>query len=139
MGMNSRMILITGIDNKYIWKKAGKSNYQRDWRLLQVRSADLEAARDCVIRACESSWWECLSGSRPFFWRWPLDCVESARDGHPNYVKDNLPMCILKQNSPDAGSFEKVKNKLAKVLSRGYISLSSEIKSLTHFFPVPKT
>ena len=48
-------------------------------------------------------------------------------------------MCIQKQNYPDAGSFEKVKKKLAKVLSRGYISLSSEVKSLTHFFPVPKT
>ena len=48
-------------------------------------------------------------------------------------------MCIQKQNYPDAGSFEKVKKKLTKVLSRGYISLSSEVKSLAHFFPVPKT
>ena len=47
--------------------------------------------------------------------------------------------CVYKKNYPDAGSFEKVKKKLAKVLSWEYISLSGEVKSLTHFFPVPKT
>ena len=52
--MNSRRILITQVDNKYIRKGAGQSNYQRDWKVLQDRSADLEAIRDCVERACGS-------------------------------------------------------------------------------------
>ena len=63
----------------------------------------------------------------------------TARDGRHNYVKGDLPVCIQKQQSPDAGSFKMVKKKLAKVLSRGYISLNSKVKSLTHFSPIPKT
>ena len=78
--MNSRRKLITWLDgeNKYVWKRVGKLNYQRDWKLLQDRSSDLKAARDCVKRACGSLWWEWHSGSRPFFWRWPPDCVISS-------------------------------------------------------------
>ena len=136
-----RRKLITWLDgkHKYVWKRVGKLNYQRDWKLLQDRLSDLKAARDCVKRACGSSWWEWHSGSRPVFWRWPPDCVISAKDGRPNYIKDNLPVCLQKQHSPESGSFQKVKKKQSKVLAWGYISLSSEVKSLTHFFPVPKT
>ena len=63
----------------------------------------------------------------------------SVRDGHPNYIKGSLPVCLQKQHSSESGSFEKAKKKLTKVLARGYIRLSSEVKSLTHFFPVPNT
>ena len=63
----------------------------------------------------------------------------TAKNTRHNYVKGDLPVCIQKQNSSDAGSFKKVKKKRVKVLSRGYISLNSKVKSLTHFFPVPKT
>ena len=50
-----------------------------------------------------------------------------------------MSVCLQKQHSPESGSFQKVKTKLSKVLARGYIMLSSEVKSFTHFFPVPKT
>ena len=62
----------------------------------------------------------------------------TARDGHRNYVKSNLPSSKQKQSSPEASSFKKVKKKLKRVLDRRYITLVDEVRSLTHFFPVPK-
>ena len=50
-----------------------------------------------------------------------------------------MSVCLQKQHSPESGSFQKVKTKLSKVLARGYIMLSSEVKSFIQFFPVPKT
>ena len=68
----------------------------------------------------------------------------SARDGHPNYVKGDLPEYEQKKNnSPEVSSFKKAKKKVKKevkkVLAREYISLNGKIKSLTHFLPVFKT
>lgn len=75
--------------------------------------------RDFVEQACNISWWKGLSGSRPFVWRWPSDCVMTTRDGRHNYVKGGFSVCIQIQNFPGASSFKKIKKKLAKVLSRG--------------------
>ena len=63
----------------------------------------------------------------------------SARDGRPNFIKNELSECRQKQSSPDVATFQKVRKKLKKVLDRGYVNLVDEVKSLTHFFPVPKT
>ena len=49
--MNSRRKLITWVDNKYVWKISGETNYSREWKLLYIRSADLKADRDCMARA----------------------------------------------------------------------------------------
>ena len=89
-------------------------------------------------RACHSSWSECTSGSRPFFWRRPKSCWESNRDKWINYIKDKLPSNSIAQGMPEPEFCERVKGKLKKVLKRGYIKLDYNIKSLTHYFPVPK-
>ena len=65
--------------------------------------------------------------------------MATARDGRPNYVKSELPNSMYKQSSPDISSIKKVKKKLKKVLDRRYINLVDKVKSLTHFFSVPKT
>ena len=65
--------------------------------------------------------------------------MATARDGRPNYVESELPNSMYKQSSPDISSIKKVKKKLKKVLDRRYITLVDTVKSLTHFFSVPKT
>ena len=63
----------------------------------------------------------------------------TARDGHRNYVKSNLPSSKQKQSSTEASSFKKVKKKLKRVLDRRYITLVDDVRFLTHFFLIPKT
>ena len=41
---------------KYQWSKSGKQQYIRELLLLQKYSVDIVAAKDCVVRACLSSW-----------------------------------------------------------------------------------
>ena len=104
--------LVSLEDGRYRWKQLGKEQYQLERLALFSDSLHVEAARDCIGRACGCSWWEWLAGSRPFFWRWPSNCVVTARDGRPNYIKGDLPECLQKQNAPEASSFKKVKKKL---------------------------
>ena len=54
-------------------------------------------------------------------------------------MKSELTNSRQKQNSPGTTPIKKVKKKLKKVLDRGYINLVDKIKSLAHFFQVPKT
>ena len=59
---------------KYQWSMSGKQQYIHELLLLQKSSVDIVAAKDCVVRACLSSWWDWNGGSRPFYWRWPERC-----------------------------------------------------------------
>ena len=104
-----KQTLVSFEDGKYRWKELGKEKYQQDRLALFPNGLDVEVARDCIERACSCSWWEWLAGSRPFFWRWPPNCVVIARDGRPNYTKGDLSECLQKQNTPEAHSFKKVK------------------------------
>ena len=62
--------LVVLVDGKWKWRKGGRLCYCQAWILsLSSRLEDVEGARDCIQRACDSSWWEWLAGSRPFFWR----------------------------------------------------------------------
>ena len=73
--------LVTLVDGKWKWKEGGRLGYSQAWdSSMSFRLVDVEAARDCIQRACDSSWWEWLAGSRPFFWRWPSNFLATARD-----------------------------------------------------------
>ena len=99
---------------------------------------DLGAAKDCVERACCSSWWDWLGSLRPFLWRWPQSCWKSSRDGRKNYVKGELPNDLSPPLPPNKEFLEQVKKKLNKVKDREYVRMGVDVKSLTHYFPVPK-
>ena len=51
----------------YQWKKGGLAKYRREMKQKLKFVKDLEAARDCVRRACVCTWWDWCGGSRPFF------------------------------------------------------------------------
>lgn len=85
-----------------------------------------------------ADWWEWRGGSRLFFWRWPISQRLVARDGYPAYIKGSLPQNRKPQRKEaDPGIRSKIKEKLANVRGKGYIS-QGRVESLTRFFAVPK-
>ena len=57
---------------QYQWKGNGKEKFAKSAAFRERKFAlDYEAGRDCADRALGSDWWEWLSGSRLFHWRWP--------------------------------------------------------------------
>ena len=51
--------LVTLVDGKWKWKEGDKLSYNDAWASsLSSRLLDVGAARDCIQRACGSSWWE---------------------------------------------------------------------------------
>jgi hypothetical protein len=63
---------------RYVWSAGQRRRYRSHWKNIREANIindsgrnDMEAAKDCINRAAESSLWEWLDGSRPFHWRWP--------------------------------------------------------------------
>ena len=56
------------------WKGGGLKKYRRELGVNLGWKEDVLAAKDCIVRACTSTWWDWVIESRPFFWRWPVDC-----------------------------------------------------------------
>ena len=123
----------------YQWKKGGRAKYRREMKQKLKFVKDLEAARDCVRRACVCTWWDWCGGSRPFFWRWPKEDWVSIRDGRKNFVRETLPLNSVPQTPTSSEFVSRVKEKLKVVREKGYITSQQKVKSLTHFFPVAKT
>ena len=99
---------------------------------------DLVVGRDCITRACNSSFWEWLDGSTCFFWRWPLGISVGVRDGIPIFIQGRLPTWKKKQLLPPKSYMaDKMKEKLVKVLGRRYI-VDGKVLSLISCFAVPK-
>jgi hypothetical protein len=97
-----------------------------------------EIALECIQRACNSSWWNWDSGSRPFFWRWPDDYHKEIRDGVKGWYSGGELSWKRKQRGP--GSVELipiVHDKLATIRDKGYVEVGP-IWSLMPFFNVPK-
>jgi hypothetical protein len=100
---------------------------------------DLDAGIDCIKYATQCTWWEWLGGSRLFFWRWPNEFKNMARDG--------IPVCWLPDKQPtskrpqppvhDKEVRKQMTAKLQKVRRRGYVR-SGFVRSLIRFFAVPK-
>ena len=77
--------------------------------------------------------------SRPFYRKWPERCRNVIRDCRPKYVIGTLLSRIQAQRPPNAEFLVKVKEKVDKVIDRGYITPCDKVKSLTLFFPISKT
>jgi len=73
--------------NKYQWKSKGKAAYIRFYSYIRkVAHSDWEAARECIYRTSHSTWWEWDQVSRPFFWRWSKEYLDTIRDGIPPWI-----------------------------------------------------
>lgn len=94
---------------------------------------------DAIRRALGGSFWEWSAGSTVIFWRWPRCLWKELRDGVAIWFrKRELPKYWRQQHWPkEAAEKTKLKEKLAKVVERGYITRGF-VRSLTGFFAVPK-
>jgi len=127
---------------KYQWDNttgSGRQNF-RTWHSQKYRKcADYSAGRDCLCRAAHSSWWEWTAGSRPMFWRWPLDSQADMRDGMMVFFICKEPRYLKRQQKHrDPHTKKLVEEKLQKVIDRGYLDNDQVIVSLTSYFPVEK-
>ena len=120
--------------------------YGNSWQALMTVgngssefSLDLNAGRDAIARAANSSWWNWDDGSTLYFWRWPSHLRTFIRDGSPLFIDwSAMPNYKRKQQWPsDESSRCKLESKLRKVMKRRYIK-DGYVKSLTGFFAVPK-
>ena len=99
---------------------------------------DLIVGCDCILKSTLADWWEWRGGSSLFFWRWPLEVRNIARDGHPIWVQDTLPRYRRPQRKEqDPTLCDQIRLKLENVISKGYIG-KGEVVSLTSYFAVPK-
>ena len=125
----------------YSWSKNGQHEYRREYHRKRDNAtigSSWEPAIECILRADASDWWEWLGGSRLFFWRWPPEDVEWARDGQPHYLMGELPTFTKPQKKPKTDNeLRLMRQKVVKVRKRGYIE-AAEVLSLSHMFPVPK-
>jgi hypothetical protein len=101
---------------------------QRDW----------DAGMDCLRRSRGSNWWEWSDGSRPYYWRWPIEYREIIRDGLPIWELDTLPTWLVPQRGEKVPYMHAaVRAKLIVVRGRRYI-IPGTVRSLTFLFAVPK-
>ena len=126
-----------------------RSLYGRQWWLLFACSTkksdlrnelikDLEVGSDGISRIVGGSWWEWTKGSTPLFWRWPLPIRRQVRDGVKVFVQGKLPQYRRRQRvNSDPVKLQQVKEKLVKVVERGYFK-PTYVKSLINYFDVPK-
>lgn len=79
---------------------------------------DLEAGKDCLRRCADTNFWDWTGGSRLFFWCWPAELREWARDGHPIYLDmDALPRYTRAQpREHNVAVKAKVKEKLDRFI-----------------------
>lgn len=105
---------------------------------LPEQELDLDAGRDCLSRVTAADFWEWSGGSRLFFWRWPKEVRQWARDGHPAYLVATPPRYTKPRPiecNPNIQS--KVKDKLEKFIKRGYLA-KGQVSCLIGYFTVPK-
>jgi hypothetical protein len=114
-----------------------------EWRNGRTRSlkvqADVEAIAEIIWRAAGNNWWDYASGSRLHFFRFPKRYRLLARDGVPNFFMKPGPTQRLPQPQPTPEATEVLKEKMAKMIVRKYITQpTSKLLSLIKYFAVPK-
>jgi hypothetical protein len=87
---------------------------------LVVTAKTHEAACDCLWRASQASWWGWDGGSRPFFWCWPEDYQEKARNGIKVWLTAHLEPWKWRQQKPvDDKTFGLIRAKLDVICEKG--------------------
>jgi len=110
-------------------------NHLKNPRLVQ------EIVDQIKIHVSAASWWNWDGGSTLFFWRWPVQYMSDALHGTPPmFVSD--PPNYWKPQPPykDPVNKARVKEKLEKVIDRGYLKSAGdrEVLSLMFVFDVEK-
>ena len=89
-----------------------------------------------------ASWWNWDGGSTLFFWRWPIQYMSEALYGiKPTYIGDKPRYFVRQPPYNDPVNRERVKEKVAKVMERGYLVSAGPddvVESLMYMFDVPK-
>ena len=115
-----------------------KRGWMRRIERYQKLRIELSIGMEGLTRVVQGSWWEWNFGSTLFFWRWPVQIREAARDGYPVFVQSALPRYRRKQRTPDKEyMLVKMKEKIKKVTDRKYIS-NGVVLSLINCFAVEK-
>ena len=99
----------------------------------------MEVERDALERAGNTSWWEWLDGSTPFFWRWPKHYQKQIRDSlniwMDKYILPNYSRGQKDERNPMVRT--RMRQKLMVVRNRRYIR-KGRVMPLTSYFSVPK-
>jgi len=106
--------------------------------LSTLPDGELDAAREALMYAAHSDWWEWHEGSSIFFWRWPKAWEEEIRDGLAPFFLGKPPCNLKPQRVPrDEETFTKLAEKLQKWRDKGYMGKGA-VTSLINVFAVPK-
>ena len=94
-----------GVDTQqvYQWYVNGRDSYicwcsQRRGLIPILKDCYLPM-RECMKRKANCSWWEWDAGSSLFFWKWPQQYQEWAREGQPHHAIDNFPQFFIPSGS----------------------------------------
>jgi hypothetical protein len=113
-------------------------NFQGGVKRSVEARRDWEAGRECISGYSNSRWWEWTEGSRPHFWRWPLEYQKPIRDGVPPWFRTKVPNWRVPQRvEREPVVWMAMRAKLEKVKNLGYIQRGT-VSSLTSYFAVPK-
>jgi hypothetical protein len=126
-----------------VWKRNVQRSYFEWERRLNAQGHEVlskirDAARDCIERTSNSSWWHWDQGSRPLFWRWVKDYQDVIRDGAlPRFIGEMEPWTEPQRGPKNSAIRKSVAKKLTVIARKKYIE-RGEITSLMPFFNVPK-
>ena len=131
-----------------IWKRRVAKSFWIWWIKYQVTQSMAGADVDvnvlapgllAIHHAVDASWWEWDRGSAPFFWRFPKDWQQEARQGlAPRFLGDPPTWRRPQRVNRNSSTWEQERKKISKVRARGYICACVGIISLLSFFSVPK-
>jgi hypothetical protein len=103
---------------------------------------DIRIAGDAAVaKAARASWWEWSWGSTIFYWRWPPDYQDVVRKGVAPMFDSEPPTNNDRQPPYEDEAIRlKVKEKLDKVICRGYVELCDIkfVEAMMFMFDVKK-
>lgn len=130
------------------WNRSVSSSFWRWWKRerlerhtqgLPPRLGGLEPGLLALQHSVDASWWDWDRGSAPFFWRFPQEWQEEARDGlAPRFLGPPPSWKHPQRPSQDPKVRDKEREKISNVRAKGYIATFAGILSLLSFFSVPK-
>jgi hypothetical protein len=131
-----RLLLTRWMRNVYMsFRKWGRTQIAQG---QPITALDLEAVRECLSKCCDASWWHWDRGSRPMFWKWPIEYQETARDGVQPWIRGTIQPWMRKQRKTRLPAmFETIREKLQVIRVKGYVG-PGQITSLMPFFEVAK-